>query len=68
MIAADEADAARIGEAAARPLVGDELDGAEQPDRANLADERVVLEFRQHLGERRPGELLDARDEPLLAP
>ena len=60
MVAADEADAARIGEAAAQALVGDELDRAEQPDGANFADERVILEFREQLRKRRSAELRDA--------
>jgi len=49
----------RAAKAAARSFVGDELDGAEKSDRAHLADQRVVLEFREHLGDRWPRKLLD---------
>src|SRR6185369_1729774 len=66
MVAADEADAARIVEAAARGFVGDELDSAQKSDRANLADERMVLEFRKQLRQCWPPELFDARDKLLL--
>ena len=66
MIATDQADPAEVSEAAARLLVGDELDGAEKSDRADLADEWMVLEFRQHLGERWRAELLHAGNKPLL--
>jgi hypothetical protein len=59
VVAANEADAAQSGEAAARSFVGDELDGAEKPDRAHLADQRVVLKFREHLGGRWPRKPLD---------
>ena len=51
MITADESDAARLGKAAAVPLVGDELDRAKKSDRANLANERMVLEFGEQLRE-----------------
>ncbi len=40
-----------IVEALARTLVGDELDGTEQANGTHFTDERVILEFRQHLGE-----------------
>src|SRR5262245_50184890 len=65
MIAADQADAAGIGEAPPGALVGYKLDGAEQPDRPNLADKWMMGEFRQHLRERRTGIFPDARNELL---
>src|SRR5262245_52735091 len=66
MVAADKTDAAGIGEAATLSLVGDKFDGAEKADRADFSDQRVILEFRKHLAESRPGELLGPRDELLL--